>query len=317
MCALAKSFWRLTQTLIIVTTGLSISQVRAPGVASESWCAAYFEHIPTKAPQLLLFPMVGPEMKIELPAGLSNEFRPILFAPDGKVIYGQTTVGSGIVKIEFKPARQSIVRGSTGLGEIWNIAMSQGSGRLLVSSWSKTKGECGTFEIDPDSGGFQTLRAGRFPDCGGGGWPISPDGKRAMRLSMNELGVIDSRSPLGLVDLGTGEVQPIGVGMAGATWSPDGRWIAVLSGRSGSSTILLVDANNPSRRRNLGPGGNAEWSPDSKRILVAKQQGRQCGSNLWSLEVVDIQTGKRTSIPSSHCRIFQNSTGWMDREAVN
>jgi hypothetical protein len=48
-----------------------------------------------------------------------------------------------------------------------------------------------SFETDPDSGAFRTLLTGAFPDCGGGGGAISPDGNRILIYSREELSVLD------------------------------------------------------------------------------------------------------------------------------
>lgn len=103
--------------------------------------------------------------------------------------------------------------------------------------------ECGVFEIDAGSETFRPLFIGRFPDCGG---DISPDGKYVLNSSRAEGNLLTVR------DLDTGAVRPVGRNMTGATWSPDGRWIAAIRHVSGSSDVILIDAANISRRKNLG-----------------------------------------------------------------
>ena len=169
---------------------------------------------------------------------------------------------------------------------------------------------CGAYEIDPDSGTHRPLRIGHGPNCGGANGPISPDGKRVLSSDGKHLN---------LYDLETGATQTLGEGIG--SWSPDGRWIAA----AGRGQIVLIDANNPSRRKKLGSSGvdnHLIWSPDSKQLLFVKQEQR-CNFLLLfqvddseSLEVVDVETGKRHAIPSGHCAVSSSSVGWIDSESA-
>lgn len=130
---------------------------------------------------------------------------------------------------------------------------------------------------------------------------------------------------LSLVDLETGAVQAIrgvkssdltlGIWSGEVTWSPDGRWIAVILG----GRIVLIDATDTSRRKKLRSSGSAVviWSPDSKHLLLSISQW-SCIAYLFfeSLEVIDIETGKRRVIKSSHCEVGGGWPGWLDSDAV-
>jgi hypothetical protein len=194
--------------------------------------------------------------------------------------------------------------------------VTQPAGRIFVSGINKGQGGCGTFEIDPDAGTLQTLLAGAFPDCGGGGGAISPDGKRVLSHAGQELSVRD---------LETGSIEVI-KGIPGgpnqydvtwpfkATWSLDGRWISTIV----RDRVILIDATNTSRRRNLGPGSvPVVWSQDSKYLLLSTSQLR-CAPSLYfeSLESVEVQTGKRSVIKSSRCEVGPGWFGWIDSGAV-
>ena len=134
---------------------------------------------------------------------------------------------------------------------------------------------------------------------------ISPDGKW----------MLSSDGPqLNLVNLETGTAQSLGTGRA--KWSPDGRWIAVAS----QGQIIVIDANDLSRHKKLGASGvdgNLVWSPDSKRLLFAKSE-RRCflSGDAESLASVDVESGRRETIQSSHCMVTKSSVGWIDPEAV-
>ncbi len=285
--------------------------------AAENFSAAVI-HPGDKGLVLTLYPMTGTALDAPLPAGLPREVTVNAFWTTGNAIYVQKAdqPSEGIIKIEFQPLRKSIVDGTAGFSTIWNMAVLP-SGRIVVSGISKIRGECGTFEIDPIAGKERTLLAGPFPDCGGGGGAISPDGRRVVSYSGKELSIID---------LGDGAVTRINGIPAGqlshsdvtwshkASWSPDGKWISVfLKNRD----ILLLDASDTSKRTNLGPseGPPAVWSPDSKHLLVSKSDCLQY-QYVQSLVSIDVTTHDRRVIQSSRCRIGPGWFGWVDFEAV-
>ncbi|HYL78703.1 MAG TPA: hypothetical protein VEU96_31220, partial [Bryobacteraceae bacterium] len=218
---------RLVLAMAAAVTGVNATLVvRA---ASPSFTPAYFRPSFSRdqATLLTLFPMVGPEATVPLPTGLPLSFRLLAFSRDGKAIYGQKQdplgPSSAIIKIEFKPTRQSEVPGSAGLGAVWFLTESQQSGKIYVSAWSKNKakGECGAFEIDSDSGTFRTLRVGIYGDCGAVTGPVSPDGKRVLGRQSGRLGILD---------LEKGDFHELGARMTEASWSPDGQLIAACDG---------------------------------------------------------------------------------------
>lgn len=298
---------------LLAAVGLAVlcgywSVPRAVGGTMEDWPAC-LEHIPGRPPELLAFPTAGPAMRLPLPVDLPKDFRLIEYSPDGKAIYGQKLNSwEGIVKIEFDPVRQGLIPGSAGFGTVSSIVRDRVSDKLLAAGLFKSQGavECGIFELDPRAGSVRRVFKGEFPNCGGA---ISPDGSRAARSAGNQLSI---------VDLDTGAVHPVGQGLHGATWSPDGRWIAAIRGSSNARTVVLIDTGNMRRRRNLGRTNDTQalWSPDSRSLLIARPEALRCGSDLWSLEIVNVETGARSDVRSAHCKIFQNSAGWLDPRAV-
>lgn len=315
MCMTASSIGlRFAVVLVVVASALELN---AAGSDSRFVVASFDPSVIT------LFPLgPGKATEVALPPSLTN-INLISFAPDGRSGYFQVPAGwvlnlsDALIKVEFSPVRQSPVPGSGGLGDIYSLTVSPQSGRILVSASGGKDHLCGTYEIDPDAGTHRALRVG--PNCGGG--IISPDGKKAIGIA--SLPRTPSSPPsieqLSLVDLETGATQSLGVGRG--SWSPDGRWIAV----SGSGRIVLIDANNLSHRKKLGSSGVDDhliWSPDSKRLLFVKQENRCRFLYLFqvddseSIEVVDVETGKRQAIPSAHCAVSKSAIGWVDAEAV-
>jgi len=318
MAAWARDSRSLVGALVSVLVGIGYCGLGTVNAASPSFCAAYF-HPDDVAPLLTLFPLDGPEVTVPLP-GLANTAR-ALFGPDGKTIYvpGRPRSGEALREIQFGPLRERIVLGTDGFDAIWHFTVTQPSGQIFISGKLPKMGECGTVEVDPSSGTTRKVLAGAYPDCGGGGGAVSPDGKHALTYAGNELSVID---------LETRAVRPIknvggGIGLKEVTWggqvawSPDGRWISAMIDQD---KILLIDASDTSRRRRLGSShrGFVVWSPDSKYLLLQKSQLR-CGLTFdffESLEILEVATGKRASIKSSRCNVGVGSVGWMDPEVT-
>jgi hypothetical protein len=262
---------------------------------------------------LTLFPRDGPELATPLPKE-SGGFRVLAFSPDGRAFYGQkgnSTNPSALIKIEFNPPRQTEVPGSSGLGTIRSLTPSKRGGHLRALVLRTNSGQEAKYEaldIDPSTGIVRELGAAPWRGAG----PISPVSDQMLRK-------VDGR--LELFDLETNAVRVLLKGVAtqspylSATWSPDGRWISI----NQSGSISLIDANDPSRRRKVGgSGGDAGvWSPDSKFLLFVKSQ-LSCLPTLYfeSLEVMDVETGKKTPIKSAHCNVSGGFFGWLDEAAV-
>ena len=79
----------------------------------------------------------------------------------------------------------------------------------------------------------------------------------------------------------------------GAVWSPDGRWIAFLSDKTGEEEIYLTDQTGLQPWKQLTKGGkgfrmNLVWSPDSKWLLFTDK--------FMKLNLVNAETGVITEI---------------------
>jgi len=301
---------RCFATIAIVTALAMGSEESLKSAASESaYCPAYFQASQglSNEPMLTLFPWVGPESSIPLPTALKTNFRIISFGPDGRSLFGQKARFNGlsvpITKIDFTPLRESEVPGSDQVGTIWYLTISSSSEALLLSGWSTRGGECGAFELDSKDGTLRRLRVGAYPECGGAAGPVSPDGRYAL---------ISKKNGLTKIQLDTGAIRLLGSDLKGGVWSPNGRWIAA---KSAAGKIALIDELEQPRRKDLGKAseGPIVWSPDSKYLLISKSE-LSCALNLYggTLEIVNVQTGKRTSLKSSHCRILDGAFGWVE-----
>lgn len=311
MTCLTRCMWWFGAAIFATVPMLRTWASQEPGVTSSSWCAAYI-HDGGSGMLLTIFPLEGPERTTPLPS-LPRTSRVIASSSDGRAIYVQETPRRGlsdaITKVELKPRRSVTLSGSVGSSTVWYLTDSQRSIKIFGSGWYDSEGgHCGAFELDPDAGLFRKLRIWDYPDCvAGRAGPVSSDGRRLLSRRGNGLEVLNLETDL---------AYPLGTGLTQGSWSPDGRWIAAWGGGG----IVVVDADDPSRRRNLGRccENGARWSPDSRYLLLSKSELR-CTMYLFfdSLEVLDVQTGKRATIRSSHCNVGAGWIGWIDPKAMD
>ena len=81
-----------------------------------------------------------------------------------------------------------------------------------------------------------------------------------------------------------------------AAWSPDGKWVAFISDKTGEEEIYLVDQKGEKPWRQLTSGGLAfrmhlQWSPDSKHLMFSDKFMR--------LNLVDAGTGEITVVDTA------------------
>jgi tricorn protease len=117
---------------------------------------------------------------------------------------------------------------------------------------------------------------------------ISPTGKRAVFAARGDIFTAPAQK---------GEVRNItnspGVREMNPTWSPDGRWIAYLSDRSGEYEIYVRPGDGSGEERRVTKDGDTwrlapQWSPDSKKLAF--------GDKDQKLHWVDVQSGKVTEV---------------------
>lgn len=260
------------------------------------------------SPQLAVFPLEGKAFAIPLPFPLGA----FTYSPDGKALYasagwdpGETGGPAGLLRIDFNPIRTRVIPGSLALG-VGRLAISAHQDKIIVSG-AYRPGEdvaCGVFELSlPDGNVRQILRQ---PDCHpASSWSylsLSPDGQRAVATHNHRLELID------LVDATT---KSLGDKLLMATWSPDGKWLAALE-NGGRERTILMDASNFIRRRILETS-DLKWSPDSRYLLGWKKHDL-CGPDFGTLQMIDIESGRTTTIKSSTCKVNQNSIGWLSSE---
>jgi tricorn protease len=119
-------------------------------------------------------------------------------------------------------------------------------------------------------------------------YEISPDGNRAL---------FSARGDLFTVPVKHGNTRNLtgtpGVHERNPKWSPDGKWIAFISDKSGEDEIYIIPQNGSGEAIQLTTGGDTykftlEWSPDGKKILWSDKKLR--------LHYVDVETKQVTLV---------------------
>ena len=120
------------------------------------------------------------------------------------------------------------------------------------------------------------------------GWDLSPSAKRAVFAARGDLFTVPAekgdarnltRSP------GSRERDP--------SWSPDGKWIAYLSDKSGEYEIHVIGSDGKTPDRQVTKGGTTYrfgpvWSPDSKKIAFSDKT--------FTLWWCDVESGRLTKV---------------------
>jgi tricorn protease len=116
------------------------------------------------------------------------------------------------------------------------------------------------------------------------GWDLSPSAKRV---------VLEARGDLFTVPAEHGDVRNLtnspGVREKDPRWSPDGKWIAYWSDRTGEYELFVTPADGSGHERQVTKGGatyryGATWAPDSKKLAFSDKT--------LTLYWVDVSSGR-------------------------
>jgi tricorn protease len=111
---------------------------------------------------------------------------------------------------------------------------------------------------------------------------IAPDGKRAVFAARGDVFTVPAKE---------GSIRNLtrtpGIREQKVAWSPDGRWIAYVSDRTGEDEIYLAPQDGLGKEQPITTGHQGfmftpVWSPDSKKIAWADQK-----LNLWWTDIGD------------------------------
>ncbi len=254
-----------------------------------------------------MFPVRAVAFTIALPFALGT----FIYSRDGEALYAAARSSPlglsepGLFKIEFSPVRATAIAGSESFGI---VGLAAARDRILISG-NHGRGaimESGLFELNLTDGKSRLL----IPNHEGRrdavwAWShlsASPDGLRVAAMRHRTLEIIDLARR-------TTTALPANL-MLGA-WSPDGRWLAAIDWKKDKT--ILMDAATLTPRRTL-PESNVDWSPDSRYLLGTKKYDFLfCGPYSGTLQAIDIETGKTTTIRSSRCKVNQATIGWVVR----
>lgn len=122
-------------------------------------------------------------------------------------------------------------------------------------------------------------------------WDIAPDGARAVFGARGEIFTVPAKNGNTRNLSGTSGVHERDV-----AWSPDGRWIAFISDKSGREEIYIVPQDGSGPAVALTADSDCYkyaplWSPDSKKLLWSDR--------LFRLRYIDIKSKKITDVARS------------------
>jgi tricorn protease len=137
---------------------------------------------------------------------------------------------------------------------------------------------------------------------------LSPSAKRA---------VLEARGEIFTVPAKNGDVRNLtrspGVRERSPVWSPDGRWIAYLSDRSGEYEIHIVGSDGKTPERQVTRGAdtyryNLVWSPDAKKIAFSDKT--------QALYWVEVESGRITEVDRNgyseiHGFVWSGDSRWI------
>jgi tricorn protease len=125
---------------------------------------------------------------------------------------------------------------------------------------------------------------------------LSPDGKRA---------VIGARGEVFTVPAEKGNTRNLTNSSNAhekySTWSPDGKWVAYVSDKSGEDEVYMIPQDGKGEETRLTTGGNAYkyapvWSPDSKKLVYSDKNLKIYYLDIDSKQVTLVDQAKRWEI---------------------
>jgi tricorn protease len=147
-------------------------------------------------------------------------------------------------------------------------------------------------------------------------YDISPDGKRAVFTARGDVFTVPAKE---------GSIRNLthspGVREKYSVWSPDGRWVAYMSDRTGEDELYIAPQDGLGQEQRITSDGKVirlpvAWSPDSKKLLFADKDVRLFYVDVNEKKPVQIDQGKYFDITDYN---WSPDSNWVaySKQAVN
>jgi tricorn protease len=139
-------------------------------------------------------------------------------------------------------------------------------------------------------------------------YEVSPDGKRALFCARGDVFTVPAQH---------GPTRNLtstsGVHERNAKWSPDGKWIAVVSDATGEDEIHVLPQDGSDAAKQITAGADTYkydivWSPDSKKILWGDKKNRVQYVDVATRQVTPVVQAKRGEI---HDYVWSPDGNWV------
>ncbi len=132
-------------------------------------------------------------------------------------------------------------------------------------------------------------------------WDVSPTGKRAVAQARGDIWSLPSEK-----GIARNLTRTNGVAERTPSWSPDGRWVAYFSDKTGEYEIWMTQSDGKGETKQLTSEGGLFktamfWSPDSKKIAYL-----DCGGNL---RMHDLDSGETKLLDESRYGFWIGAIG--------
>ncbi len=127
-------------------------------------------------------------------------------------------------------------------------------------------------------------------------YEISPDGKRALFGARGDVFTVPAKEgPTRNL------TQTPGIHERNSKWSPDGKWIAYISDRTGEDEIYIQAQDGSGEPIQITSGGETYkyqiyWSPDSKKLLWSDRKQRLRYVDITTKKIVEVDQARRWEI---------------------
>jgi hypothetical protein len=260
---------------------------------------------------LIVFPGQGSVVSLRLPFVIGRG----AFSPDGRLFYASRfsldKPDPGVFRVDLQSLLAERLPGTPSFSPIYDLRVSANGQSVVLSGQRRMASgltECGVFEVNISLGTVRVLVEADNSQCEyTSSWhnlSVSSDGRTLIGTRGGEVFSID---------IATQSLRTIGKGIS-PVLSGDGKWLAAFSAGKGLSgqELWIADATTLSNKRVLArvDGVKLAWAPDSRHLLFS-DTSLVCGGYSSTLKILDVVTGRITTVENSRCRITGSRYGWV------